>query len=217
MVTPELQKWSENLFRSDEDLAAIEFPQMALEVYTWGQYNFGDNKSKIDDTVSLGHIGPLLGIVEECGETEDAEDVDAVRDGAADTFVYFCDFCMRTLVAAGCTPEECYTRLRVIADRVKSVSSTDCDPSVVLSALGKLAHPVLKMHQGIRKVPTYEVCWEKMSDGLTAVFRLCLARLASTTWVDSKSAWSVITDTWRQVRERDWVTYPATGRPPITE
>ena len=71
--------------------------------------------------------------------------------------------------------------------------------------LGELAHAHLKEEQGIRESDYEADAKDAIGDTIIYLANYCNAR--------GFNLQSIISDTWNQVRQRDWVKYPKTGRP----
>lgn len=71
--------------------------------------------------------------------------------------------------------------------------------------IGELAHAHLKEEQGIRASNYEEDAKDAIGDTIIYLANYCNAR--------GFNLHDIIKDTWSQVRQRDWVKYPKTGRP----
>jgi NTP pyrophosphatase (non-canonical NTP hydrolase) len=79
----------------------------------------------------------------------------------------------------------------------------------VVEEVGELAHAHLKAEQGIRGERM-----EHRKDALDAIgdIIIYLASYCNTNDYDLETALMLA---WAEVEQRDWIAYPATGRPPI--
>ena len=73
--------------------------------------------------------------------------------------------------------------------------------------IGELAHAHLKEEQGIRESNYEEDAKDAIGDTIIYLANYCNAR--------GFNLQGIIEETWNQVKERDWVRYPKTGRPEI--
>ena len=161
--------------------------QIQQEQKPWVAHNFGNRPSWM----------PLLGIVEELGEREEAvgmhpsseEQRGKIIDALADTMIFVMDYCsalewdIATLWEAAVT------------------YSYPCQVNV-FEALGKIAHAHLKKAQAIRVEENHD------AESILSVVHL----LANLRWL----AWEVDADlvsetyrVWQEVKLRDWKKDPA--------
>lgn len=71
--------------------------------------------------------------------------------------------------------------------------------------IGELAHAHLKEEQGIRESNYEEDAKDAIGDTIIYLTNYCNAR--------GFNLQGIIEETWNQVRQRDWIKYPKTGRP----
>lgn len=71
--------------------------------------------------------------------------------------------------------------------------------------IGELAHAHLKEEQGIRESNYEEDAKDAIGDTIIYLANYCNAR--------GFNLQGILEETWNQVRERDWIKYPKTGRP----
>jgi hypothetical protein len=103
-----------------EELSALQ-----VRLWRWQVEQFG-----LPDDRDL-----VLGIVEECGEMEEADSPAALEDAVADILIYTTQLCTSNRLDLGVIMEEVNKRRLV---------------SSVPRSLGRLAHVALKVHQRIR-------------------------------------------------------------------
>lgn len=159
--------------------------QLQQESAVWSEKNFAPRPAH----------WPLLGIVEELGELEEAYlpeegevDAAAVLDAIADTMVFMADYCN----AMG-------MHLASIVSDASKISHLDVEQKSMILA-GRLAHAQLKLEQGIR--------------GTTADHRAALLFTLSHVVAhlhqvlgntdEKQSLIDVVFATWKEVRERVW-------------
>ncbi len=75
--------------------------------------------------------------------------------------------------------------------------------------LGELAHAHLKEEQGIRESNYEEDAKDAIGDTIIYLTNYCNAR--------GFNLQGIIEETWNQVRQRDWIKYPKTGRPGVVK
>lgn len=80
----------------------------------------------------------------------------------------------------------------------------------MVEEVGELAHAHLKAEQGIR---TNENLEAQVMDAIGDIF-IYAASYCNTNNLDLASC---LEDAWEEVKDRDWRTYPETGRPPVAE
>jgi hypothetical protein len=166
----------------------ISFREAIREVGEWSEYNFGDQKG-------AQALAPFVGIVEERGEFLEAVTLDDLVDATVDQLVYLADVCYR----AG---------LDIDPDWESSVFGTSD------IHMGRLAHAILKNHQGIRKAEGDK--WlEKARRAAAAVFCSILDAFYAEDLIEGSRSVEDIDiaeeffNTWRNhVQPRDWVTNP---------
>ena len=77
--------------------------------------------------------------------------------------------------------------------------------------LGELCHAILKSEQGIRAKPGNSAKWaaeaqDAIADLIIYLLHYCAIRM----W----NMDSILSAAWSEVKNRDWLKYPETGRPP---
>ena len=157
-----------------------QLTRVFTEVPIWSSQMFGDQKG-------LNHLAPLLGILEELGELEEAQretDLDLrirdMEDAVGDIGIYTIDF----LTRLGIDPVIVWPSWAAKQDH----------PALVY--LARVNHACLKRHQGIRGFDVDAVFDEAVIDN-TAAFLHCinnvyaLSRCTINTWknVVSKRNW----------------------------
>ncbi len=77
----------------------------------------------------------------------------------------------------------------------------------IVEELGELSHALLKEKQGIRVNENHtENAIDAIGDVIIYIISLC-----------NSQGWdfeTIIETTWEEVKKRDWIKYPETGRPP---
>ncbi len=165
--------------------------EIQQEVGLWSEANFGNQRSKTVG-VALRELAPLLGIVEEVGEFNEAinnGDTSEMEDAIGDMLVYLCDYTYRS----GCTLEDEFPTI--------GISQHLTLPCTV----GRLCHCVLKRHQGIRQFAESSYFQERrkvaINDFLVAVNHCCQGSIKSTPM-------EILNRTWKKVSKRDWKASP---------
>lgn len=83
----------------------------------------------------------------------------------------------------------------------------------VVEEVGELCHAILKSKQKIRGGENQKESMEKEMDAIGDI-------LIYLTGFCNKRGYSVhdiLFHTWEQVKDRDWIKYPSTGRPPVND
>lgn len=164
---------------------SLTLQEIAVEVGEWSRRNFGIQESKLTGEV-LGSIAPLLGMMEELGEFGEAftGTHEERQDALGDIGIYLCDFAQRdgaTLLDNG--PTSPIYRMSIAIP------------------LGKLAHCVLKRHQGIRGFDDLKKYSEDRDKAIVSLVENLNAM--SLTWV-GLSFVQIVEETWQRVKLRDW-------------
>jgi len=146
----------------------------------WRLHNFGD--------IPAWH--PLLGMIEELGELEDAKTTEDIKDGLADTIVFMAHFC-----------NAMNFDLDVIATHAAALGYRP----VERKEIGKLAHHYLKREQGIRGTDAEHRA--NMHAALVGIYAILLdtATAYDLTLLDA------VEETWAHVKQRDWKKNATTG------
>lgn len=76
----------------------------------------------------------------------------------------------------------------------------------IVEEVGELSHAVLKREQGIRLPRGYN---EAARDAIGDIVIFILGFCTSHNW----DLEDIVQETWDEVKQRDWVKYPKTGRP----
>lgn len=148
----------------------------------WSVRNFGDQKG-------IKHLAPLLGMLEEAGEFEDAKEYMEQVDAVIDQMIYLCDFTFR---------------LNLSLDAAAFEGNISMPYGIPLA---RLAHLCLKNWQGIRGV-TDERLREEAAPLVVYMFRqqfFTLLRLNMDPLIVARS----IVDS---VLLRNWVQKPEEGQ-----
>jgi hypothetical protein len=160
----------------------MEITQVFLEVPKWSQENFGDQKG-------LKHLAPLMGLLEELGELqeaiEDGENTDVINDAIGDIGVYSIDFMARL----GFNPIDIWPDPAMKQD-------FEHTPIVYLR---HIFHACLKRHQGIRGFDNNDQFYGHVRMYLS----LFLARIDNNYNLTRHTIAA-----WKTVRERNWKTNP---------
>lgn len=161
---------------------AMSWGELMDQVHAWGTRNFG----VVDAWV------PLLGMVEEYGEYQDARtrvDSDGMQDALGDQCIYALNFCK--LVGCDWPPINAYS-------------------ATPHSSLGKMAQALIKHRHGIRGFDDAK---------LRAQVSRCMVGWYG--WIASEAhrqgfpdIYRITTRVWAQVSGRDWLAYPDTGLAP---
>jgi len=160
-----------------------KFEIFVREVGEWSEMNFGDQKG-------IGAFAPFAGIVEELGELEEASVIEDALDAYADTAIYFADFCYRLKLDLDLSFSA--------GGQLLNTSSTSTD------RIGKLAHCLLKRHQGIRYTPVSLT--RMLEDSATDFWRSLVADFEEETF--GKDFYNETQIVWLQVKNRDWKANP---------
>lgn len=141
----------------------------------WCDRNFGQRKQH----------QPFLGLVEEWGELLETNEWEKVNDAIADLAIFGCDLA---------------STFGIDASEVVFFVSNETHSYVheVPVALGKMAHHILKLEQGIRGTP--EEHRAAIAKNLGCVF-FALRSLCNTRGLSFEK---LVDDVWQQVRQRDW-------------
>jgi len=157
--------------------------QMQAEHAAWSQFNFGKHPA----------WHPLLGMVEEIGELEEAivlKNETEIKDSIADILIFMSDFC----TYMNFDLEE-ISMQKVHSYRFRTRSSI----------IGRISHSYLKMDQGIRGTP--EQHRNDISKGLSELYE----NLALYCMYHDENLFEILEDTWNKVKQRNWKNNPTTG------
>lgn len=171
------------------------------EVSPWNRQNFGDNVSKVDPTMVLNSLCPLLGVFEEIGESAQAIEPAEFQDAYADIMIFLCDYVSRE----GETFADILgsvTEKQVIYDYMLR----ECNGALQRVQIGQgcLAHATLKRHQGIRGYDKIEQYKKKRNEGIL-ILLLGLQELAK----GHGTTIETLTDkVWQSVKLRNWKKNP---------
>lgn len=156
--------------------------ELAVAVNNWSMANFGSQSG-------LGLLMPLLGIVEEVGEYDEALTLEDKEDAIGDILIFALDYAKR----AG-------MNLSDIPIRSKQISY--CTGKWV----SKLAHARLKRFQKIRGMDNITAFREKEKEAILGLFGACDG-LSDTMLSDG--AFKIACKTWTEVvAKRKWHTQP---------
>jgi hypothetical protein len=160
--------------------------RIQAELVPWQQHNFPERPA----------WRCLVGAHEEFFEAKEARgNVEAYLDGVADHSIFLVDLCSALSISAP------------VAFKIGwDIADWRDDPWP--RHLGKLTHHFLKLAQGIRGDPQYH---------RTAILTRigCLfATLHREVEMLGEPYAETITKVWDEVKLRDWIAYPDTGRPP---
>lgn len=236
-----LKKSLKELRKSIADAPCLDveiLTSVQKEVAEWSKTNFGDQESKIahverenqmgqlyKDPVPLGELAPLLGLIEENGELNEArneQDWTKIHDALGDIFIYWCDFVARIHVSQEDGPEFHRTMMNAFDDTVVTLTTgvgKSCQPFRQLTiSIGYLAHVMLKSHQGIRNFKDPQFRMTAIAKQIGVVLgTLCLAckdceyeyhkDIGPNGELDFMPM-RVLSDTWYEVSARDWIKNP---------
>lgn len=153
-----ISHYKENVMNIDQRLATLTNLQNA--VHQWSHANFGDQISKAitigitredrenhngEVPLPLGSLAPLLGLVEELGEYNDARVQSDVVDAISDIGIYLLDYCWRE----GANISVAYKAAMTVKTHENQNPRT-VGMHMIVSGIGHLCHCTLKRHQGIR-------------------------------------------------------------------
>ena len=159
--------------------------ELQQEQVDWVIYNFGDRDA----------WQPLLGIIEELGELEEARfmaDLDGIKDAIADTMIYTADLC---------------TAIGLEINNVWKLRRKNIQQHSTMIWAGKLSHSYLKMAQGIRGSEQEHI------DDMFVILTYIVGILNVQAVLLGTTAEDLAYDTWQNVKKRDWKKYPETGLP----
>lgn len=157
------------------------------EVGMWSWRNFGRQESRSVPSLVLGSLAPLIGIVEEVGELEEAEKDADVRDAVGDIGIYICDYSYR---------EELELHVGIV-DSADAGSTKN----IALISAKQLMHATLKHHQGIRGFEdegVYRSVIIRSLHRMIAWLDFRCQKLFQDSFVD------VVDETWQRVKKRNW-------------
>ena len=167
-------------------------------VEEWSRRNFRDQESKKRPGTKLEEIAPFLGLVEELGEHLAAGDYESQQDAVADFVIYMLDFCARSGFDIG----ECI----LMGDYKNYEGHTgDLLKDLVIN-LGRIAHVVLKQHQGIRHYDHNEATIKAAVGNIIRI----LAKYEQEE--HDVELFDLVRSVWEnEVQKRDWVSNPEKG------
>lgn len=160
---------------------------LQIDLLRWERKNFGLQPSYTS----------ALGVIEEVGELEDAQDdEDEWADAIGDIMIYACNLCSKNALDFG-------TMMQVAYDARPA-------PMVgILGKLGKLAHVVLKADQGIRHYADRDVARRDIGIVLYRVVS-SVVRYATMCGHDPRE---IMAEVAREVMKREWWANPGMGVP----
>lgn len=164
-----------------------ELDQIQAEVKEWALRNFGQQISKVDPTLKLGSLNPLLGMVEEVGEFFSSTTEDDAVDALSDITIYLADYCWREDIKLS----ELYLSEK---------------PDLVYSlyvVMGKLSHITLKRHQGIRGYDNIDKYRKEQGELLTNL--VAELKDLALDYGDKKPLIDIMRETWEKVKQRNWI------------
>lgn len=172
---------------------AVDLSQIQLEQTEWSLKNFG---------IQPPHR-PLLGIIEELGELEEAwldDNKEEVADAIGDVAVYMLDYCGKRK----------WSFKELWDERAQAGYQAEVDISTgdinVVPFIKRLSHSQLKGEQGIR-------------GGQVKHDAILRATLSSVLWMLNecadiyldKNLPDILAEVWAKVSKRDWVANPSTA------
>lgn len=122
-----------SLYRKDAVVPHQQIPEIAAQVKVWSLSNFGDQGG-------INGLAPILGIMEEVGELQEAIErnskIELILDAVGDIGIYSLD-------AIG--------RYELNLQAIWPIDLEVLEPNLsAISYAGQIAHHALKRHQGIR-------------------------------------------------------------------
>ena len=170
-------------------MTQINKENLQEQVAVWSKLNFGFQVSKFNGNI-MGFNNPLLGIIEECGELNEADTQELTIDAISDIVIYSCDFCSRLGIEL---PE----------------ASPTHENEQLLTIVGDLCHAVLKTHQGIRGFEDQTFALQTINNSVARLLRY-LESLCVDLEIDSPMELAAVTFQ-EVVSKRDWVKNPEAG------
>lgn len=177
-------------------MTLVSLAELQTQVGAWSAKNFGAQISAVTGE-DHGSLHPLLGIVEEVGELSEGGLPSDELDAVGDIVVYLADFASRET--------DC-----VLPDPEAIAEDPHADAFlVVVQAVGRLCHAVLKRHQGIRGLADFAT-YKQARDAAVALLVQGLAHWCQQ--CHQMSLLEVAQTTWQQVvAKRDWQADPGAG------
>jgi hypothetical protein len=166
--------------------AAMDAPELppdelsALQVRLW--------RWQVEQFGSPDDRDLVLGIVEECGELEEADSPAAFEDAVADILIYTTQLCTSNRLDFGTMMVE-LGKNRIVANVPRS--------------LGRLAHVALKVHQRIRGYDNRQVARNAICVQVANLYSALLWEMPRS--LDVRAAYTVIAE---RVMKRNWKKDP---------
>lgn len=206
------------------------------EVGEWSQVNFGDQASKTHIPLVLGSVAPILGIIEEFGEMDEAlvnRDITLAKDSVADILIYLADYFCRIAIKDNLYSWRLLDWHRI--DKLLIIETPSSSPektaSFLLRKLGRFAHINLKRHQGIRGYADDNQFHSELGIVLNDIFiglgrfYACAKRdyfahittnaapedIKAYAAVDSAELLNIAWLEWQNVKQRNWKTNSISG------
>lgn len=143
---------------------------------------------------------PLLGIVEEIGELEEARTKDEVIDAVADATIFMADLC-----------NEMKFDLATLYEEALDVLVRTAKRKPLAGSMGRLCHAFLKKQQGIRGTPQEHDFAMRASLVEILVSMLAVARAHEFYFLEA------VQTTWDQVKDRVWRCQEPTCHTPLSD
>ena len=176
----------------------MTFWDLCCEVVAWSIHNFKGQDG-------LYEVAPLMGVAEELlYELPIAEDhYDQEIDALADAIIFLADYCARAAV-----PQDTIESMDSFLFPRKTLGGdpgywVETANTSIASGIGSVMQVALKRRQRIRNVTGHGDLL-----GLAIGIGLRGSILCGATFREKVIA------VWDEVKQRDWIAYPETGRPP---
>ena len=162
------------------------FHQLQNEQREWTTRNFPHQTD----------LEPILGLIEEFGEREQALTVDEELDAIGDIIIFGAAACSRFGFELPMLMSEAESAAANGGSLTRAAA-----PGQLLRMLGKLAHHTLKRHQGIRG-PLDERT-QSIRESLVGLFEVVVRRAQ----VHKKTVLEVSEEVWSRVQKREWRSF----------
>lgn len=195
----------------------LTFDELVQDVGTWSLANFEQSWTDLPVRytdphnegspvqVGLGSLAPLLGIGEEIGELNEAEDTASMLDAVGDILIYMADWCYREKLT--------FPVVEYSAEEIEGMH----ERRVLSSAYGQMCHAKLKRCQKIRGMDddiAYQGAMDKAMTSLMCALKVLVDEELSFNDKDEgkNDLLGIANDTWKNVvSKRNWKAWRKAG------